>query len=134
MNSITGRFQNQFRIALCGVLAVGLVAVSACGGMESAGEGGAMIAIVGAQLQTSLDAEIIPFSVVVVADGKIEAAGPQADVPVPKDAETVQGAGMLILPLPYNATIEAGQPANLQLQDAETGAPRGIMTDGEWVE
>lgn len=91
------------------------------------------IAIVGARLEPSLDAEPIPFSVVVIADGKIAAAGPQASTPVPKGAETIQGAGRVIQPSPYTATIAPGNPANLLIRNAETLAPEAVMRDGQWV-
>ncbi len=96
-------------------------------------EGGG-IAIVGARLEPSLDAEPIPYSVVVVRDGKIVAAGPQASTPVPKGTETVKGAGMVIQPSPYTAKIAPGEPANLLLRDAESGRPGRIMQDGEWIQ
>ncbi len=110
--------------------------LTACGGggeRVSAGDGGGMLAIVGARLEPSLEAEPIEYSVVVIQDGKFKAAGPQATTPVPKDAETMQGAGMTISPSPYNATIAEGEPANLTLQETETGTPRGIMSNGQWV-
>jgi hypothetical protein len=107
-----------------------LIALAACS--MPGGEGG--IAIVGARLEPSLDAEPIPFSVVVIRDGQIVAAGPQATTPVPKGAETIQGAGKVIQPSPYTATIAAGQPANLLLRDAESGTPERIMSEGQWIE
>ena len=106
-----------------------LLLLAAC---TSPGESG-ITAIVGAQLEPSLDAEPIPFSVVVVANGIIQAAGPQQTTPVPKGAETIRGAGMLILPMPYTATIAPGEPANLMIRDSETRAPKALMRDGVWI-
>lgn len=91
-----------------------------------------LLALVGGRLEPSLEAEPIPYSVVVVADGKIRAAGPQATTPVPKGAETMNTKGSVLRPMPYNATITPGMPANLMLFNIETGAPQGIMQDGKW--
>ena len=79
--------------------------------------------IVGAKLGS------IDYSVVVIANGKIQAAGPQATTPVPKGSEITRGLGMTIEPAP-GGRIEPGQPANLVLK----GATEKIMRDGEWVE
>jgi len=97
-------------------------------------DGGGGIAIVGARLEPSLDAEPIPYSVVVIRDGKIEAAGPQASTPVPKGVETMQGAGKVILPSPYTGKIAPGEPASLLIRDVESGVPERIMQDGEWIQ
>lgn len=91
-------------------------------------------AIVGGRLEASLDAEPVPFSVVVIAGGKIRAVGPQATVPVPKGAETIPAKGKLIRPMPYTATIAEGGPANLMVFDAESGTPERVMQDGDWVQ
>jgi hypothetical protein len=90
-------------------------------------------AIVGGSVEPSLDAERIPYAVIVIADGKIRAIGPQATTPVPKGAETVAAKGKLLRPMPYDAKLEPGRAADLMMFDAETGAPERIMRDGEWV-
>jgi cytosine/adenosine deaminase-related metal-dependent hydrolase len=90
-------------------------------------------ALIGGRLEAALDAEPVPYSVVVIAAGKIRAMGPQATVPVPKGAEAINAKGKVIRPMPYDARIEPGAPANLMLFDAETGAPAGVMRDGQWV-
>ena len=111
------------------LLAVLLLA--GCGG--SGGEAG-LKAIVGGRLEASLDAEPVPYSVIVIEAGKIREAGPQASTPVPKGAETIDAKGKVIQPMPYTGKIAAGEPANLMIRDAETFAPDRIMRDGEWVE
>lgn len=90
-------------------------------------------AIVGGRVEASLEAEPIPYAVVVIAAGKIRAVGPQATTPVPKGAETIAAKGKLIRPMPYDATLEAGAAADLMVLDAETRAPERIMKDGVWV-
>jgi len=89
-------------------------------------------ALVGGRLESSLESEPIPYSVIVIADGKIRAMGPQATTPVPKGAETISTKGSVIRPMPYNGTVKPGEPANLMLFNIETGKPEGIMQDGKW--
>jgi dihydroorotase-like cyclic amidohydrolase len=91
-------------------------------------------AIVGGSVETSLDAERIPYAVIVIAGGKIRAIGPQATTPVPKGAETIAAKGKLVRPMPYDAKLAVGSAANLMLFDAETGAPERIMQGGDWVQ
>ncbi len=77
--------------------------------------------IVGAKLGT------IDYSVVVIENGKITAAGPQSAVPVPKGSEITRGIGMTIEP--DGDSIEPGQPANLILKGPITKK----MHNGEWL-
>jgi imidazolonepropionase-like amidohydrolase len=77
--------------------------------------------IVGAKLGT------IDYSVVVIENGKITAAGPQSQVPVPKGSAITRGIGMTIEP--DGGSIEPGQPANLILK----GPAERKMHNGEWV-
>ena len=85
--------------------------------------------IVGARLETGTNHLSIDHSVVVIADGKIRAAGTQAAVPVPKGSEITSGLGMTIEPVPGGEPIEAGRPADLVLK----GAKDRFMRNGEWV-
>jgi hypothetical protein len=78
--------------------------------------------IVGAKLGS------IDYSVVVIENGKITAAGPQAQVPVPKGSEITRGIGMIIEP--DGNSIEPGRPANLILK----GATDRKMHNGEWIQ
>lgn len=109
-----------------------MLTLTACS--DSGPAPGQAIAIVGARLEPGLDLEPIPFSVVVIENGKFAAVGPQQTTPVPKGAQTVDGKGFIVLPLPYTATIAPGEPANLMLRDAETGTPADIMQDGQWIQ
>jgi hypothetical protein len=90
-------------------------------------------AIVGGRIEPSLEAEPIPFGILVIAGGKVRAIGPQATTPVPKGAETIPAKGKLLRPMPYNTALVPGAPADLFMFDAETGSPDRIMKDGEWV-
>jgi hypothetical protein len=89
-------------------------------------------AIVGGQLEI-VPGATIEYSVIVIADGKIRALGPQALTPVPKGAETISAKGKRILPSPADAKLLPGEPANLVLMDAKTGAPGLVMKNGEWL-
>ena len=86
--------------------------------------------IVGARLETGANNTPIEHSVVVIADGKIRAAGTQAAVPVPKGSEITGGLGMTIQPVPGGEPIEPGRPANLILK----GPKDRYMRNGKWVE
>jgi len=86
-------------------------------------------AIVGARLERG-STPAIEHSVVVIAEGKIRAAGTQAAVPVPKGSEITSGLGMTIEPVPGGEPIEAGRPANLVLK----GSKDRYMRNGEWVD
>ena len=112
------------------VLALALLGTG-CGG--GAGEPG-LKAIVGGRLEPSLDAEPIPFSVVVIEKGTIRAAGPQSSTPVPKGAETIDARGKVIQPMPYTGKVAPGEPADLMIRDAQTFAPERLMRDGQWVQ
>jgi hypothetical protein len=82
--------------------------------------------IIGARLDT------IPYSVVVIADGKIRAAGAQSEVPVPKGSEITRGTGKIVEAVPSSGKIAAGEPADLLLRDAATGSVEMAMHAGEW--
>ena len=77
--------------------------------------------IVGAKLGA------IDYSVVVIENGKITAAGPQSQIPVPKGSEITRGIGMTLEP--DGDPIEPGHPANLILKGPTTRK----MHNGEWI-
>jgi hypothetical protein len=105
------------------VLVLLAISITACTSPQDSG----VKVIVGARLETS--AAPIEHSVVVIADGKIRAAGTQAAIPVPKGSEIISGMGMTIQPLPDGGPIEPGRPANLILK----GSSIRTMRNGEWV-
>jgi len=78
--------------------------------------------IVGAKLGA------IDYSVVVIENGKITAAGPQSQIPVPKGSEITRGIGMTIEP--DGGSLEPGSAANLILK----GATERRMHNGQWVQ
>ena len=77
--------------------------------------------IVGAKLG------VIDYSVVVIENGKITAAGPQSQIPVPKGSAITNGIGMTLQPDPD--PIEPGHQANLILKGQTTKK----MHNGEWT-
>ncbi|HTB11151.1 MAG TPA: hypothetical protein VK752_06260 [Bryobacteraceae bacterium] len=77
--------------------------------------------IVGAKLGA------IDYSVVVIENGKITAAGPQSQIPVPKGSAITSGLGMTLEP--DGDPIEPGHPANLILKGPTTKK----MHNGEWI-
>lgn len=89
-------------------------------------------AIVGARLRPGGQKAEIEHSVVLVSDGKIQAAGPQATTPVPKGAEIVAGLGKIVEPV-SGGSIETGKPADLILRDAASLSVESTMHNGEWA-
>ena len=83
------------------------------------------IAIVGAKLIDGKGGSPVEHSIVLIEGATVVKAGEQTSVPLPKDVEIVNGMGKTIQPLTSGATIDAGQPANLKL-DQRT------MKDGQW--
>jgi hypothetical protein len=100
------------------LFALAALALAGCTSPDASG----VKAIVGAKLGA------IDYSVVVIEDGKITAAGPQSQVPVPKGSEITRGIGMILEP--DGDSIEPGHAANLILK----GATERKMHNGEWVQ
>jgi hypothetical protein len=103
-----------------------IACVAALAGCVSSQESGVKV-IVGAKLEQP-GQPAIDYSVVVIENGKVRAAGPQSTTPVPKGGEITSGLGMTIEPAP-GGRIETGQPANLVLK----GAAERTMRNGEWT-
>jgi hypothetical protein len=106
----------------------------ACGalfltGCTHPGDSGVQV-IVGAKLDPGPGRAPVEYSVVVVADGKFQAVGPQSSTPVPIGAQMTSGLGMTIEPLPAGDPIEPGRAANLVLK----GAHDRIMRGGVWAQ
>jgi len=86
--------------------------------------------IVGAKLEPGGGGTPLDYSVVVIADGKFRAVGPQSSTPVPIGAKITGGRGMTIEPIPGGEPIAVGRPANLILK----GDHERVMRGGVWVE
>ncbi|HEX9368542.1 MAG TPA: amidohydrolase family protein [Vicinamibacterales bacterium] len=67
-------------------------------------------AVVGARLVDATGAPPIEPSVVIVRDGKIEAAGPAGGLPVPRGVPVVNAAGKTLLPGFWDMHAHIGQP------------------------
>jgi hypothetical protein len=96
---------------------LGILTLAACTKPDASG----VKVIVGAKLGA------IDYSVVVIEGGKVTAAGPQSQVPVPKGSVITRGIGMTIEP--DGDSIEPGHAANLILK----GPPDRKMHNGEWI-
>lgn len=105
---------------------LGLLAFGAASCAHPSAEGVRPIAIAGARLEPGGGNPPIEYSIVIVEDGKFRAVGSQASIPMPKEAEIVDGLHHTIVP--DGNPIEAGQPANLILK-----GPKGrTMREGKW--
>jgi cytosine/adenosine deaminase-related metal-dependent hydrolase len=103
-----------------------LILLAGCGEISS---GRKKIAIAGARLEPGGGKPAIPYSIVVVEDGKFKAVGEQAEVPLPKDSEVVNGLEQTLTPTDPNGTIEPGKPANLMMKGARETR---TMKEGVW--
>jgi hypothetical protein len=91
--------------------------------------------IVGAKLEPGPGRPPVDYSVVVVADGKFQAVGPQSSTPVPMGAKMTSGLGMTIQSIPGGDPIEPGRPANLVLKNgSEKETAERVMRNGVWVQ
>jgi hypothetical protein len=109
-----------------GIVLAGCMILSGC---VRPGDSGVQV-IVGARLEPGGGQASLEHSVIVIADGKFEAVGPQATTPVPIGAKMTQGLGMTVEPLPGGEPVESGRAANLVLK----GGHERIMRGGVWVE
>jgi hypothetical protein len=106
------------------LLVFAFIALAACTSPDASG----VKAIVGAKL-VNPGHPPIDYSVVVIENGKITAAGPQSAIPVPKGSAITKGLGMTVEAEPGEA-IEPGRAANLILK----GATERKMHNGEWIQ
>ena len=87
------------------------------------------IAIVGAKLIDGKGGAPVEHSIVLIEGATFVKVGPQTSVPLPKDAEIVDGMGKTIEPAGGGATVEAGNPASLILKSESSTR---TMKDGQW--
>ncbi len=83
----------------------------------------------------------IPNAVVVVADGRIVAAGPESTVTIPEGAQRTNAAGLYITPGRGGLIIMPGAEADLMLVRGNPienpdvlGSPMRRMQAGEWTD
>ena len=103
-----------------------LLALLGCGDVSN---GPKKIAIAGARLEPGGGKPAIPYSIVIVEGGKFKAVGEQAEVPLPKDSEVIDGLEQTLAPLDAGGVIETGKPANLTLKGARETR---TMKEGVW--
>jgi hypothetical protein len=112
------------------ILLLTIAVLASCG---SPSDGSPVKVIVGAQLDPGNGNPRLEHSIIVVRDGKFEAAGPQASTPVPKGAQITSGMGKLVTPAPGSSPIATGEPADLVLRNAATNSVEKTMHGGEWL-
>ena len=86
------------------------------------------VAIVGANLNPGPGKAAVPDSIVIVNGQRIEAAGPQATTPMPKNARIIRAYGGVVRPF-AGEEIVPGAPADLTLIH---GTEVRVMKNGEW--
>lgn len=101
--------------------------ITTAGCAHPSAEGPRPIAIAGARLEPGDGKPVIDYSIVIIERGKFIAVGPQTSVPMPKEADILDGLGHTLVPV-AGGTIAVGQPANLDMKGPK---PRS-MRDGQW--
>jgi imidazolonepropionase-like amidohydrolase len=71
-------------------------------------------AIVGAVLLDGQGGPPMSDSVVIVADGRIEAAGPRSSVTIPQGSDTVDGSSKFLVPSPIDVCPQAAPPGMIR--------------------
>ncbi len=95
------------------------LALSAALALAGGEEGPSAFALRGARLETG-DGTVIPDAVVVVRDGRIEAAGPAASTPIPAGLAVVDAAGGTVMPASVVAATRLGLPGPQGAADRPT--------------
>lgn len=103
----------RFQIATLGLV----LALSGCEQREAPGVEAGGLALVGAQLIDGTGTAPVADAVVVIRDGRITAAGPRENTPVPAGVEVVDVSGKSIIPGLVNMHVHyRGGPADIQRQ------------------
>jgi len=107
---------------------VWLVAILVAGGCGAAGDVApskptSVIALIGGRVQPSHDATAVPDGVVLIADGRITAVGPRADVTVPSGATIVACAGATVMAGFWNSHVHFTPSA---FRQAATAPAQGL--------
>jgi dihydroorotase-like cyclic amidohydrolase len=77
----------------------------------------------------------IPYSVIIVKDGKITDIGPQQTVPVPTASEKISGVGKYVIPIQPGAKLQVGASADLLLvsDPKDSATAERTMRGGLWI-
>jgi len=76
-------------------------------------------AIVGAILLDGQGGPPMSDSVVIVSDGRIEAAGPRSSIAIPQGADTVDGSSRYLVPIPIDVCPQAATPGMIRATTPE---------------
>ena len=116
-----------------------VLSLALCAGACSRGDQ-AVQAIAGGTLVDGSPNPPVSPSTVLVKRGRIVAAGPAADVPIPPDANRIPAAGLFVFPLDPREPIRAGADANLLLLKVNPAVEQdylknvaGRMETGRWT-
>ena len=82
-------------------------------------------AFLGAVLLDGSGGPPLSDSIVITSGDRIRAAGPRSAVPVPAEADKVDGSGKVLIPAPVDVRDRA-QPASLVLASSPGDAPRAV--------
>ncbi len=96
-----------------------LLCLCACQPLGEPSESGHTKVIVGAVLLDGQGGPPMSDSVVVVAGGRIQAAGPRSTVPIPEDADKVDGSSRFLVPAPIDVCDRAEPPGILRAATPE---------------
>ncbi|HEY1342355.1 MAG TPA: hypothetical protein VGF59_32835 [Bryobacteraceae bacterium] len=115
-------------------IALSLLLLCACTPHE--GGGGHTQAIVGAVLWDGAGGPPLSDSVVIVADGRIRAAGAHGSIAIPADADKIDGSGKYMVPEPIDVWSRAAPPAVTETQlesarESHTAAIAAATTPAE---
>ena len=114
-------------------IALPLLALCACASREG---GGHTQAIVGAVLWDGAGGPPLSDSVVIVADGRIRAAGAHGSIAIPAEADKIDGSGKYMVPEPVDVWNGAASPAVTETQlesarESHTAAIAAATTPAE---
>jgi hypothetical protein len=98
-----------------------LLCLCACEPPEEPSGPGHTTVIVGAVLLDGQSGPPMSDSVVVVAGGRIQAAGPRSTVPIPQEAEEVDGSSRSLVPTPIGVCDRA-EPPGIPVADSVSPA------------
>jgi imidazolonepropionase-like amidohydrolase len=96
-----------------------LAALAGCKPQE--GGGSHTLAIIGAVLLDGTGGPPLSDSVVIVAGGRIQSAGPRGSIPIPAEADKIDGSSKFLVPAPVDVWNRPAPPA---VSDAQLEAAR----------